>query len=159
MRLTTFSDYSMRVMMYLGLQHGRLVTISDIAQAYQISGNHLTKVVHYLAQGGYIETVRGKGGGLRLAREPDSVNIGEMIRATENDTGLLPCLDAESTCCIQPACKLMGMLREAQSAMYGVLDQYTLADLLSKNEPLTRILLPPRAAGGGASPLEENTME
>jgi Rrf2 family nitric oxide-sensitive transcriptional repressor len=141
MRLTTFSDYSMRVIMYLGLQHGQLVTISDIAQAYNISGNHLTKVVHQLAQRGYVETVRGKGGGLRLVRDPKTINIGEMIRDSEGDSGLLPCLDTDGTCCIQPACKLMGMLREAQVALFAVLDKYTLADLLLQEVPLTRILM------------------
>lgn len=144
MRLTTFSDYSMRVMMYLGLQHGQLVTISDIAQAYDISENHLTKVVHQLAQRGYVETLRGKGGGLRLARDADTVNIGEMIRASEGNTGLLPCLDSDDACCIQPSCRLMGMLREAQSALFEVLDKYTLADLLRPEEPLARILLHPK---------------
>jgi len=150
MHLTTFSDYSMRVMMYLGLQHGQLVTISDIAQAYKISENHLTKVVHHLAQRGYVETLRGKGGGLRLARDPNTVNIGEMIRDSEGGTGLLPCLDTEGTCCIQPSCKLMGMLREAQSALFKVLDKYTLADLLYQEGPLARILMHPRPVASSA---------
>lgn len=144
MHLTTFSDYTMRVMMYLGLQHGQLVTISDIAQAYKISENHLMKVVHHLAQHGYIETVRGKGGGLRLVREPDTVNIGEMIRASEGDTSLLPCMDANGTCCIQPSCKLMGILREAQVALFAVLDKYTLTDLLRQEGSLSRILMHPK---------------
>lgn len=145
MHLTTFSDYSMRVMVYLGLQQSRLVTISDIAQAYTISENHLTKVVHQLAQRGYIETVRGKGGGLRLVRDPDTVNIGEMIRYSEGDTGLLPCLDNDGTCCIRPSCKLVGILREAQIALFEVLDKYTLADLLQPEESLTHILMPTKA--------------
>ena len=145
MHLTTFSDYTMRVMMYLGLQHGQLVTISDIAQAYNISENHLMKVVHHLAQRGYIETVRGKGGGLRLVREPNTVNIGEMIRYSEGDTGLLPCLDTNGTCCIRPSCKLVGILREAQVALFAVLDKYTLADLLQQEESLTHILIHPRS--------------
>ena len=141
MRLTTFSDYTMRVMMYLGLQHGQLVTISDIAQAYNISENHLMKVVHHLAQHGYIETVRGKGGGLRLVRDPGTVNIGEMIRISEGDTILLPCLDTNGTCCIQPSCRLMGILNEAQVALFAVLDKYTLADLLQQEGTLSRILM------------------
>lgn len=145
MHLTTFSDYTMRVMMYLGLQRGQLVTISDIAQAYKISENHLMKVVHHLAQRGYIVTVRGKGGGLRLVREPNTVNIGEMIRSSEGDTGLLPCLDTSGTCCIQPSCKLMGILREAQVALFTVLDKYTLADLLQQEGPLSHILIHPRS--------------
>src|SRR5450830_522694 len=144
MQLTTFSDYSMRVMMYLGLQHGQLVTISDIARAYAISENHLTKVVHNLALRGYVETVRGKGGGIRLVREPSTVNVGEMIRASEGEAGLLPCLNSENKCCIQTSCKLMNILREAQTALFEVLDKYTLADLLFDEEPLTHILMHPR---------------
>ena len=145
MQLTTFSDYSMRVMMYLGLQHGQLATISEIAQAYAISENHLTKVVHHLALGGYIETVRGKGGGLRLVRDSKTVNLGAMIRASEGQAGLLPCLNAEGKgkCRIKTCCKLMGILREAQTALFEVLDKYTLADLLVEDAPLSRILMQP----------------
>lgn len=136
--------------MYLGLKHGRLVTISDIARAYKISENHLTKVVHHLAQHGYVETVRGKGGGLRLARDPNTVNIGEMIRHSEGEAGLLPCLDTDNTCCIQPSCKLMGILREARIALFMVLDKYTLADLLYQEEPLARILIHPKTVANHA---------
>jgi Rrf2 family nitric oxide-sensitive transcriptional repressor len=142
MHLTTFSDYSMRVMMYLGLQRQSLVTIANIAQAYQISENHLTKVVHQLAQRGYIETIRGKGGGMRLAKEPKDINLGKVLRETEGGSGLLPCIDGEGDCCIMPACKLIRILYEAQEALYQVLDKYTLADLLVNEAPLTRILLP-----------------
>lgn len=144
MQLTTFSDYSMRVMMYLGLRHGQMATISDIAQAYQISENHLTKVVHYLAQRGYVETVRGKGGGLRLVRDPKTVNVGEMLRGSEGQSGLLPCTSTEGACCIQVSCKLIGILQEAQAALYAVLNKYTLADLLQQEEPLAHILMHPR---------------
>ncbi len=144
MQLTTFSDYSMRVMMYLGLQHGKLATISEIAKAYQISENHLTKVVHHLALRGYVETVRGKGGGLRLILDPATVNLGAMLRDSEGDAGLLPCLTKEGECCIQRSCILMGILREAQAALFAVLDKYTLADLLRKEAPLARILLHPK---------------
>jgi Rrf2 family transcriptional regulator, nitric oxide-sensitive transcriptional repressor len=143
MKLTTFSDYSIRVIMYLGLKHGELANISDIAKAYNISENHLTKVVHQLGQHGYVETVRGKGGGLRMVRDPKSINLGEIIRDSEGDTGFLPCLDNEGECCIQSTCKLMGILREAQIAMFAVLDKYTLADLLINESPLARILMSP----------------
>lgn len=146
MRLTTYTDYTMRVLIYLGLQQGHLVTISDIAQAYGISENHLMKVVHGLAQRGDVETIRGKGGGMRLARKPEEINIGETIRATEGKGGLLACVESESDCCIQQACALIGILKEAQMALYGVLDRYTLADLLQRDAPLTAILMPmPRA--------------
>lgn len=151
MRLTTFSDYAMRTLVYLGLQHGQLATIANIAQAYGISENHLMKVVHLLGQRGYVETLRGKGGGLRLARAPERINIGELLRVTEGNTGLLECLDGESACCIQPACKLMGILREAQAAMFAVLDRHTLADLLQSEGPLARILMFPRSAATRAA--------
>lgn len=141
MRLTTFSDYSIRVILYLGIQHGELAKIADIATAYSISENHLTKVVHFLAQNNYIETIRGKGGGLRLVRDPKSINIGELIKLTEGDAGFLSCLDTEGACCIQSVCKLRGILREAQTALYSVFDQYTMADLLVPEAPLARILI------------------
>ena len=144
MHLTTFSDYSMRVLIYLGLRRDGLVTISDIAKAYGISENHLMKVVHQLAQGGFVETVRGKGGGMRLAREPHEINLGELIRITEGDTGLLACLEGQGSCCIQSACNLIGILREAQTALFTVLEKYTLADLLEREQPLSQILMHPR---------------
>lgn len=142
MRLTTFSDYSLRVLIYLGIQHENLTTIASIAKAYQISENHLTKVVHHLAQRGYIETIRGKGGGMRLAKAPEDINIGKLVRDTEGDTGLLPCVDGEGDCCIIPACRLIGILHESLEALYQVLEKYTLADLLVKKAPLARILMP-----------------
>jgi Rrf2 family nitric oxide-sensitive transcriptional repressor len=131
MRLTTFSDYSMRVMMYLGTKRDRLVTIFEIAQAYNISENHLMKVVHQLALSGYVETIRGKNGGLRLARDPVMINIGELIRNSEGETGVLPCLDTANVCSIQPSCRLMGILSEAQNALFDTLEKYTLEDLLN----------------------------
>lgn len=141
MQLSTFSDYSMRVMIYLGLKHGELVTIAEIAKAYQISENHLMKVVHHLGQRGYIETLRGKGGGLRLAGDAADINLGDLVRATEGNAGLLQCMDEESNCCIQPACRLIGILHEAQDALFGVLGKYTLADLIQREEPLSHILM------------------
>ncbi len=145
MHLSTFSDYTMRVLMYLGIQHGKLVNISEIAQAYAISENHLTKVVHQLAQRGYIETVRGKGGGLRMVQDPLTINLSEILRATEGDAVLLPCLSHDDSCCIKPSCQLVSILREAQNALYAVLAKYTLADLLKQDGSLSRILLPTNA--------------
>jgi Rrf2 family nitric oxide-sensitive transcriptional repressor len=146
MQLSTFSDYSIRVMIYLGLKHGELATIAEIARAYQISENHLMKVVHHLAQRRYVETLRGKGGGLRLAGEPNTVNLGELVRATEGSDGLLRCMDEPEQCCIQSDCRLMGILHEAQEALFGVLGKYTLADLLRREAPLARILMPQAGA-------------
>lgn len=146
MYLTVFSDYTMRTLVYLGLQQGQLVTISSIAGAYGISENHLMKVVHHLGRRGYVETVRGKGGGLRLVRDAPSINLGEVMRTTEGNAGLLECLDHQSTCRIQSACRLQTILQEAQDAIYAVLDKYTLADLLHQKAPLARILLHERTS-------------
>ena len=131
MRLTTFSDYAFRVLIYLGgAPHGR-ATIADIAGAYGISENHLMKVVHQLARLGYIETVRGRGGGMRLARAPAAINVGEVLRATEDGFQLVECMgEAESDCRIARACALKGVLGEATAAFLETLDRYTLADLL-----------------------------
>ncbi|MEC9314647.1 MAG: Rrf2 family transcriptional regulator [Pseudomonadota bacterium] len=142
MHLTTFSDYSMRVLMYLALQQEQRVTIADIAQRYQISDNHLTKVVHFLARAGYVRTIRGKGGGLKLNSSVEAINLGEVLRRTEGDEGLLPCVNGEGDCCLIPVCRLTGILRESQQAMYQVLDKYTLADLLVDKAPLRQVLIP-----------------
>lgn len=144
MRLTTFSDYSLRVLMYLGIQQQsqNLSTISSIAKAYQISENHLTKVVHHLAQHGYIETIRGKGGGMRLAKHPKDINLGKLVRDTEGDSGLLPCVDGQGDCCIIPVCRLIRVLHDSLQAMYQVLDQYTLSDLIVNDTELAAILMP-----------------
>ncbi|HYX63377.1 MAG TPA: Rrf2 family transcriptional regulator [Burkholderiales bacterium] len=130
MRLTTFSDYAFRVLIYLGSTPG-LATIADIANAYGISENHLMKVVHQLSRLGYIETVRGKGGGMRLARPPREIRVGEVLRATEDGFDLVECMgEGDSDCRIVRACVLKGALGEAIAAFLGTLDRYTLADLV-----------------------------
>jgi Rrf2 family nitric oxide-sensitive transcriptional repressor len=130
MRLSAFSDYSLRVLMYLGVQKDRLATIAEIAAAHDISKSHLMKVVHQLGRSRYIDTVRGKGGGLRLAQAPQDIVVGEVIRHTESDFTLSECFAGKSTCRIQGACCLPAILNEALQAMFLVLDGYTLADLL-----------------------------
>lgn len=132
MRLSTFSDYSLRVLMYLGVQPDRLATIAEIAAAHEISENHLMKVVHQLGRSGYLETVRGKGGGMRLARALKDIVLGEVIRQTEGDIAMVECFADNPSCRILSACRLRGILGEALSAMFLVLDGYTLADLLEK---------------------------
>lgn len=141
MRLTTFTDYSLRVMIYLGLRDNGLATIGDIATAYDVSKNHLMKVVHFLGQQGYIETQRGKSGGLRLARAPEDINLGQLVRDTEANTVLLECFDPEtSQCRIEPVCLLRGILGRSLQAFFAVLDGYTLADVLQNRQQLARIL-------------------
>jgi Rrf2 family nitric oxide-sensitive transcriptional repressor len=130
MRLSTFSDYSLRVLMYLGVQDDRLVTIAEIAAVHDISKAHLMKVVHQLGLNGHIETVRGKGGGIRLARLPREIVVGDVIRQSEGDFALAECFAGQSFCRIQGGCGLPSILNEALSAMFLVLDGYTLADLL-----------------------------
>src|SRR5512147_889263 len=131
MRLTTFSDYSLRVLMYLAADRERLATIDEIAAAYKISRNHLMKVVHLLARSGYLETVRGKGGGMRLARAPERINVGEVLRATEDGFALVDCFeDGHVDCRIARACVLKNAIAQALEAFLRVLDGYTLADLV-----------------------------
>jgi Rrf2 family transcriptional regulator, nitric oxide-sensitive transcriptional repressor len=149
MRLTTFSDYSLRVLIYLGVHDDEIATVSQIAQAYGISSNHLMKVVHHLAQGGYIETARGKGGGMRLGLAPDKINIGELVRGTEDNRKLVECFDRDrSDCRIESACVLRGVLGKALDAFYSSLDAYTLADLIAPKPRLANMLVfSPKRAG------------
>lgn len=141
MRLTKFSDYALRVLIYLGV-HGELTTIAQVAAAYGVSENHLTKVVHFLSQHGYVETVRGKGGGLRLAKAPAAIRVGAVVRATEAHLSLVECFDPErSTCKISSACGLKSVFARAANAFYAELDQHTLADLLEPRARLRRLVL------------------
>ena len=142
MRLTVFSDYTLRVLMYLALDRTRLATIPAIASAYGISENHLMKVVHQLARAGIVETARGKGGGLRLARAPEEIRLGEIVRASEGDAPIVECLSGNPQACrITSSCKLKGILVNAFAALYDSLDEYTLADLVEKPRALKQVLI------------------
>ena len=141
MRLNVFTDYCLRTLIYLGVHGEGLATRAGIAQAYGISDSHLMKVVTWLSSEGYIDAQRGKGGGLRLNREPAAINVGELVRASESDSMLVECFDRDtSPCKIDAACHLKHVLFEALSAMYGVLDRYTLADLISAPAELQPLL-------------------
>jgi Rrf2 family transcriptional regulator, nitric oxide-sensitive transcriptional repressor len=136
MKLTLFTDYSIRVLLYLAARPDRRCSISEIAQAYRISQNHLMKVVNDLARSGYIDSVRGRGGGIRLGKQPKEINIGALIRHTEEGFDLVDC----PSCVIAPACGMTSVLREAVSAFLDVLDSYSLADLVQKRENLKLLL-------------------
>lgn len=142
MQLTLYSDYSLRVLIYLALEPEQRVTIEEIARSYEISKAHLTKVVHQLGLRGYVETLRGQGGGLRLAMRPEEIGVGELVRATEENLTLVECFDpASSRCAIEAACGLRPVLQEALDAFLAVLDRYTLADLVARRrKPLARLL-------------------
>lgn len=129
MRLTMFTDYSLRVLMYLGLRGDELASIADIARAYGISENHLVKVVHRLGQLGLVETVRGRGGGVRLGRPADRIGLGEVVRQTEDDLAIVECFGS-GECVIAGVCGLQRVLGEALGAFMAVLDGLTIADLL-----------------------------
>lgn len=134
MRLTQYTDFSLRVLIYLGLQPDRRCTIREISEAYSISRNHLMKVVQQLAAEGYIESTRGVGGGLRLAHAPDRIVVGKVVRAMEPDLGLVECMRPDNQCVITEACRLIGILDEARRAFVAVLDRYTLADILDAGQ-------------------------
>lgn len=140
MRLTSFTDYTLRVLMYLALRPGELASIPEIARAYDISENHLMKVVHQLAKNGVIESVRGKGGGVRLNRPASEIRLGPIVRQAETPAPIVECLGQDPQCCLNPACKLKSVLVEAFAALYGVLDQYTLADIVSQPKVMARLV-------------------
>jgi len=146
MRLTSFTDYTLRVLLYLGArrEEPQLATIGDIAGAYAISENHLKKVVHHLAKEGYIRTTRGKGGGMELARAPEQINLGKVVRGAEEDRSLVNCLpEGGPPCVILPACTLPRILANALGAFFAELDKYTLADLVRPPGPLVKIFTAP----------------
>ena len=142
MRLTLHTDLALRVLIYLALIGDNRATIQKIASSYDISRNHLMKVVHKLGTLGYVRSVRGAGGGVELARQPEDIPLGELISQVEPDFNLAECFRPDNRCVITPACRLPGFLDEALGEFRAALDRYTLADLVQKEDqqPL-RILL------------------
>lgn len=148
MQLTRFTDYGLRTLLYLAAHPGRLVPIAEVSAAYGISNNHLTKVANLLARAGFIAGVRGRGGGLELAREPGAIGLGDVVRACEPNLHLVECFDpASNTCPIAPACGLARVLAQAQAQFLAVLDAHSLADLVRPGARTSRLLQIWRQAG------------
>jgi Rrf2 family nitric oxide-sensitive transcriptional repressor len=148
MRLTTFTDYSLRVLMYLAAEPDRRATIAEIATAFGISEHHLTKVAHRLGRQGWLRTVRGQGGGLRLALPAQQIVIGQVVRHTEEPDVPAACFapDGAGNCRIEPACRLRGVLAAAMEAFYAALDEHSLADLVQQPRALSRLMSGPVTA-------------
>lgn len=148
MRLTTMTDYALRLLMYIGQRPERLCTIAEVAQAYGISEAHLMKITHQLGLAGWIETVRGKGGGMRLALAPAQINLGELVRSVEPDFHLVECLASGNACTLTGRCRLTGIFDDALAAFMDKLDARTLADVLPPPRPA------PAPAGDGLQATE-----
>jgi Rrf2 family transcriptional regulator, nitric oxide-sensitive transcriptional repressor len=146
MRLTLNTDFSLRVLIHVGICGDKLTTINDIAKSFGISKAHLMKVVNDLSQKGYLETVRGRNGGIRLMREPRHINVGQVVRDTENQLSVLGCLERKGYCPIERVCVLRSALRDATQAFLAVLDAYTLADLIKPQRALSSLLLDRRVS-------------
>jgi Rrf2 family nitric oxide-sensitive transcriptional repressor len=144
MKLSLFTDYSLRVLMFAALK-GESFSLSEVAESYDISRHHLVKVVNYLAKLGYLETRRGRGGGIALGMQPEDIRIGMVVRRTEDTPFIVECFDKQhNTCPINGSCRLKGALAQAVNAFYETLDRHTLRDLVAgvDGARLNRILLP-----------------
>ena len=141
MRLSVHTDYSIRVLIYLALFNEKLVTIEDIAKSYAISKNHLTKVVHNLVKSGFVTSIRGRNGGIKLAREPQDINISHVVLKAEEDFNMVECLNSQTNqCVITGFCKLGGMFSKALDAYIASLAEYTLFDLVKSPLPMRKAL-------------------
>ena len=139
MQLTRHTDFSLRVLIYLALiKENELVTISEISEHFNILKNHLTKVVNHLSQEGFIKTIRGKNGGIRLARKPNEINLGKVVRAMEMNMEIIDC--AKPVCPLTGFCDLKGILNQAQQSFLTTLDKYTLADLNNQPQQVKSLL-------------------
>jgi Rrf2 family nitric oxide-sensitive transcriptional repressor len=146
MRLTLHTDFALRVLVQVALGGGTLAKISDIAKSFDVSRNHLMKVVNDLGQRGYLETIRGRNGGIRLMGQPRDINIGDVVRDMEDQLAVIGCLEKKGFCPIQRVCVLRGVLHDAIEAFLAVLDTQTLADLIRPHRALSLLLLDQPAA-------------
>jgi Rrf2 family transcriptional regulator, nitric oxide-sensitive transcriptional repressor len=141
MQLTQYTDYGLRTLIALGLAQPRRMTVAQISSAYGISRHHLVKIAARLAEQGYIQTLRGKGGGMRLARDPALIRIGDVVRSMEAELGVVECLESGGgNCVIVPSCRLKPLLASATERFMAELDAHTLADVLQPRLPLARLL-------------------
>jgi Rrf2 family nitric oxide-sensitive transcriptional repressor len=140
MRLTLHTDFALRVLIKVALNDCKLTTIKEIAQTFDISKAHLMKVVNDLSRKGYLDTVRGRNGGIRLMRKPNHINIGQVVRDTESQLAVIGCLEHKGYCPIERVCVLRGALRDATEAFLAVLDAHTLADLIKRQLVLSLLL-------------------
>jgi len=136
MKLTRYTDYALRVLIYVGLRPEGFASIAEIAERYEISENHLMKVVQHLGRGGFLSTTRGRGGGVRLGRTADAIRIGDVVRLTETDFDIADC----AHCAIGGSCRLTSIFATATAAFMAVLDRYTLADVIKSGDPLRALL-------------------
>lgn len=144
MRLSEYTDYTLRVLMYCAVHRHRLVTIGELAEHHGVSKNHLMKIVNDLARQGLIETTRGRGGGLRLMKEPETIRIGDVVRASETDFRLVECFDPRTNVCtLTPSCRLKHLFEDALQAYFRALDGATLADVSASGSPAVTIAMPP----------------
>jgi len=142
MRLTSFTDYALRVLMFTHAAGGRLVTIEEMADAYEISRAHLRKVVNALTRSGYLTAVRGRSGGIKLAIPPEEIILGDVVRATESDLALVECFSGADLCVITRCCKLQNVLNEALEAFLEVLDRQSLASIAVRPKDFRTCLEP-----------------
>lgn len=140
MQLTRYTDFGIRTLMYLAIQPERetLFRIAEITEVFELSPNHVSKIVHHLGKLGYLETIRGKSGGFRLGRSPKDINIGQLVRVLENSLAPIDC--SKPYCRFTPSCQLKGVLAEAVTAYLTVLDQYSLSDIVSNRKELLTLL-------------------
>ncbi len=153
MRLTTYTDYTLRVLMYLALRPEHTATVAEIAEAYGISRMHLNKVVRELGQAGDIDTLRGRKGGIRLAKPADAINVADVVRRSEPDMELVPCFSSTRACVLGRCCLLHGALRRAGHAFMAELSRYTLADLVGSGGPTADVFQDQRVSDARTSRL------
>lgn len=140
MQLTRYTDFGIRTLMYLAIQPDRetLFRISEITEVFDLSPNHVSKIVHHLGKLGYLETIRGKSGGFRLGKSPKDINVGELVRVLENSLAPIDC--SKPYCRLSPACQLKGVLGDAVAAYLAVIDAYSLYDIVSNRDELKQLL-------------------